>query len=63
MPFEQQLPSGHLVWPSHLSEMSPVVRQRFPTAFAQSQGRLVPHSQMLKTMGRPEASSAARMIS
>ncbi len=30
MPFEQQLPSGHLVCPAHLSLMSPVVRHRLP---------------------------------
>ena len=42
------------------SWMSPVVRQRFPTAGAHSHGRLLPHSQMLKTIGRPLASSASR---
>src|SRR5216684_3915773 len=63
MPFEQQVPSGHFVEPSHLSEISPVVRHRLPpTSLPQSQGFAVPHSQMLSTIARPDASSAARMF-
>src|SRR5271157_435390 len=63
IPFAQQLPSGHFAWPSNLSLMSPVERQRFPpTSLPQSHGLAVPHSQMLSTMGRPDASKAARML-
>ena len=42
--------------------MSPVVRQRWPTGSAQSQGWFWPHSQRLKTIGRPAARSASLMI-
>ena len=54
-----------LRWPflqSQQSEMSPVVRQRLPTSVAQSQGLLEPHSQRLKTMGRPADFKASRMV-
>ncbi len=44
-----------------ISSMSPVVRHRLPMSFAQSQGLVSPHSQMLKTMGRPLASRASRI--
>ncbi len=47
---------------SQQSCMSEVVRQRFPTPPAQVQGFDVPHSQMLKTIGRPDFASASRMI-
>src|SRR4051812_6078904 len=63
MPVEQQDPSGHFVFPSHLSVMSPVVRHKFPpTLFPHSHGFAVPHSHMLSTIGRPEASRAARIL-
>jgi hypothetical protein len=42
--------------------MSPVVRHRFPVFAAHSHGLAVPHSHMLKTMGRPAAFSASRMV-
>src|SRR5277367_2491861 len=38
---------------SQQSAMSPVVRHRFPTSLAHSHGLLEPHSQRLKTIGRP----------
>ena len=43
---------------SQQSWMSPVVRQRCPTPWAHVQGFVLPHSQMLKTIGRPAARSA-----
>src|SRR5665647_670066 len=46
----------------HRSAMSPVVRHRLPTAGAHSHGRLLPHSQILKTIGRPDAASAPRNV-
>ncbi len=43
--------------------MSPVLRHRLPpTSLPQSHGLAVPHSQMLSTIGRPAASSAARIL-
>ena len=42
--------------------MSPVVRQAWPTSFAHSQGLLSPHSQMLKSIGRPARWIASRMV-
>ncbi|XXY86846.1 hypothetical protein WME98_35865 [Sorangium sp. So ce296] len=44
-----------------LSLMSPVVRQRFPTPTAHSQGLDWPHSQIEYTMLPPAWSSASRM--
>ena len=38
--------------------MSPVVRQSWPTPWAQVHGFVLPHSQMEKTIGRPLARSA-----
>src|SRR5579859_3360808 len=62
-PLEQQLPSGHFSCPPHRSWISPVVLHKFPpTSLPHSQGLAVPHSQMLSTIGRPEASSAARIL-
>ena len=43
---------------SQQSWMSPVLRQRCPMPGAHSQGFVLPHSQMLKTIGRPLARSA-----
>ena len=48
--------------PSHLSTMSPVVRQRLPTSLAHSHGLVEPHSHRLNTMGRPDLASASRMM-
>lgn len=45
-----------------LSLMSPVVRHRLPTSEAHNHGWFRPHSQMLKTMGRPVAFSASRIV-
>ncbi len=42
--------------------MSPVVRHRWPISGAHSQGALSPHSQTLKTIGRPAANSASRIV-
>ena len=44
------------------SWMSPVVRQRCATPRAQVHGLLLPHSHMLKTIGRPVAFSASRIV-
>jgi len=41
--------------------MSPVVRQRWPTSAAHSQGLEPPHSQMLRIIGRPAAWMPSRM--
>src|SRR5215469_7506674 len=60
-PYSQQLPSGHFFLLDHLSLMSPVVRHRLPIPLPHSQGLAVPHSHMLKTMGRPVASKALFM--
>ncbi len=46
---------------SQMSWMSPVVRHRLPMAWAQGQGLVLPHSQMLKTIGRPLALRASRI--
>ena len=43
-------------------KMSPVVRHRWPTGFAQFQGWLSPHSQMERTIGRPAARRASRIV-
>jgi hypothetical protein len=43
--------------------MSPVVRHRLPTLRAHSHGWCAPHSQMLKTIGRPVARRASLMVS
>src|SRR5208283_5211374 len=51
----------HFISTSHLSCMSPVDRQRLPTSLAHSHGLVDPHSQMLKTIGRPDFASASRM--
>ena len=48
--------------PSNLHQMSGVVRQRWPIFPAHSHGLLLPHSQMLKAMGRPAACSASRIV-
>src|ERR1700749_4041982 len=62
-PFEQQPPFGHFSLPPLRSLMSSVVRHKFPPiSFPHSHGFAVPHSQMLSTIGRPEASSALRML-
>src|SRR5256885_14797085 len=45
----------------HLSEMSPVVRHRFPTGAAQVHGLLWPHSQIEYAIGRPDFASASRI--
>ncbi len=45
-----------------LSLMSPVVRHRCPMSEAHSQGLFSPHSQMLKTIGRPVAFRASRIV-
>ncbi len=42
--------------------MSPVVRHRLPILPPHSHGLLLPHSQMLNTMGRPGDRSASRMV-
>ena len=52
----QLLPQSQQSW------MSPVVRQSCPMSWAQSQGRVEPHSQMLKTIGRPLARSASPIL-
>ena len=51
----QLLPQSQQSW------MSPVARQSLPTPCAQSHGLVEPHSQMLKTIGRPLAASARRI--
>src|SRR6266403_2167731 len=62
IPSSQQVPSGHFFAPDHLSEISPVVRHKLPTSLAHSHGFAVPHSHMLKTIGRPVAFNASRMV-
>ena len=48
----QLLPQSQQSW------MSPVARQSCPTPWAQSHGFVLPHSQRLNTIGRPEARRA-----
>ncbi len=45
---------------SQLSPMSAVVRQSWPTPLAHFQGSFRPHSQMLRTIGRPLRRRASR---
>src|SRR5947207_15728228 len=46
----------------HLSRMSPVVRHRLPIWGAHPHGSFDPHSQMLKTIGRPAFASASPIV-
>src|SRR5207247_3485373 len=45
--------SSREIMDDHLSWMSPVVRHRLPICGAHSHGWFDPHSQILKTIGRP----------
>src|SRR6266446_4470551 len=62
IPSSQQFPSGHFFMLDHLSVMSPVVRHWLPMSFAHSRGFAVPHSHMLKRIGRPVAFGASGTI-
>src|SRR5208282_329213 len=62
MPDMQQPPSPHLIFPDHALPMSPPVRHKFPIPFAHSHGLAVPHSHMLKTIGRPVAIRALLIV-
>ena len=56
------MPCDHSFLPFQASQMSPVVRHRWPTGAAQRPGRLLPHSQMDSTMSRPDSRSALAMM-
>lgn len=54
------------LWESKSHQMSGVVRHEWPISLAHFQGLLLPHSHMLRKMGRPVstiASAMPRMIS